>query len=170
VISRQTFLGYPERGEEGQLTEFTDAYSRASKTFRAVTDVALRRHGVHLGQNLLLDALAGQDGQTPGELAAAIRVTVPTVVKMSTRMAAAGLIDRRRDAKDNRLVRLYLTRAGRALLEPVSRELEEIDRRTTAALTRTERRTLIKLLNRVSAESEALQLEWTGGTMDGPAC
>jgi DNA-binding MarR family transcriptional regulator len=89
---------------------------------------------------------------------------------MSTRMAAAGLIDRRRDAKDNRLVRLYLTRAGRALLEPVTRELEEIDRRTTAALTRTERRTLIKLLNRVSAESEALQLEWTGGTMDGPAC
>lgn len=152
------------------MTDFTDAYSRASKAFRAVTDTALRRHGLHLGQNLLLDVLVRQDGQTPGELAAAIRVTVPTVVKMSTRMAAAGLLERRRDTRDNRLVRLYLTDAGRALTAPVDAALQEIDQRATARLSKTERSTLIKLLNRVSEDAEALQAEWNASPADGPVC
>jgi len=38
------------------MSEFTDEYTRASKTFRAVTELALRRHGLHLGQNLVLAA------------------------------------------------------------------------------------------------------------------
>lgn len=151
------------------MTDFTDAYSRASKTFRAVTDTALRRHGLYLGQHLLLEALGRRDGQTPGELAAAVRVTVPTVVKMSTRMATAGLLNRRRDSKDNRLVRLYLTDAGRALMDPVAAELAEIDRRATARLSKSERTTLIKLLNCVSEDAEALQADWNAGPGRQPA-
>lgn len=61
------------------MTDFTDTYGRASKTFRAVMEVALGRHGLHLGQNLVLAALAERDGQTPGEIAAAVHVTTPTI-------------------------------------------------------------------------------------------
>jgi DNA-binding MarR family transcriptional regulator len=142
------------------MTEFTDACTRVSKTFRAVTEVALRRHGLYLGQNLVLAALADQDGRTPGEVAAAVRVTTPTIVKMANRMAAAGLLSRRRDDPDKRLVRLYLTPAGRRLCRPLQAELQLVDRRLTAGLTKSERRTLLALLGKVSDNGQALLDEW----------
>lgn len=142
------------------MTDFTDTYSHASKTFRAVTEAALRRHGLHLGQNRLLAALARRDGQTPGELAAALYTSTPTIVKMATRMTAAGLLTRRRDDPDNRLVRLYLTESGRRLCGPIDRELRAVDNRLTAGLTKSERATLLALLTRVSDNGQALLTEW----------
>jgi len=142
------------------MSEFTDEYTRASKTFRAVTELALRRHGLHLGQNLVLAALADRDGQTPGEVAAAVHVSTPTIVKMANRMAAAGLLTRRRDDVDKRLVRLQLTTAGRRLCRPVDSELELVDQRLTEGLTKTERRTLLALLAKVSDNGQALLTEW----------
>jgi len=148
------------------MTDFTSAYIRASKTFRAVTELSMRPLGLHLGQHLLLARLAERDGQTPGELAAAIRVTVPTVVKMSGRMAKAGWLTRRRDDRDNRLVRLHLTPAGRALLEPIQSALEDIDTRATAGLSERERAQLLKLLDRVSTNAEKLLQEWNAEAAD----
>ncbi|WAX55386.1 MarR family transcriptional regulator [Jatrophihabitans cynanchi] len=142
------------------MSEFTDEYTRASKTFRAVTELALRRHGLHLGQNLVLAALADRDGQTPGEVAAAVHVSTPTIVKMANRMAEAGLLTRRRDDFDKRLVRLHLTPAGRRLRRPVDAELELVDQRLTEGLTKTERRTLLTLLAKVSDNGQALLTEW----------
>jgi DNA-binding MarR family transcriptional regulator len=142
------------------MSEFTDEYTRASKTFRAVTELALRRHGLHLGQNLVLAALADRDGQTPGEVAAAVHVSTPTIVKMANRMAEAGLLTRRRDDFDKRLVRLHLTPAGRRLRRPVDSELELVDQRLTEGLTKTERRTLLTLLAKVSDNGQALLTEW----------
>jgi DNA-binding MarR family transcriptional regulator len=142
------------------MSEFTDEYTRASKTFRAVTELALRRHGLHLGQNLVLAALADRDGQTPGEVAAAVHVSTPTIVNMANRMAEAGLLTRRRDDFDKRLVRLHLTPAGRRLRRPVDAELELVDQRLTEGLTKTERRTLLTLLAKVSDNGQALLTEW----------
>ncbi len=79
----------------------------------------MQRHGLRFSQNHLLAVLWDQDGRTPGDIAAKLHVTTPTVVKMATRMAATGLLRRRRDSKDNRLVRLWLTETGRALRKPV---------------------------------------------------
>src|SRR5690349_10377813 len=106
----------------------------------------MRRHGLHLGQNLLLAALWERDGCTPGEIAAAVNVTTPTVVKMATRMAAAGLLTRRRDDHDNRLVRLWLTDAGRALQAPVEEERRLMEEQITAGLTPAERTHLLAAL------------------------
>lgn len=142
------------------MTDFTDACTLLSKTFRSVTEAALRRHGLHLGQNLVLTALAERDGQTPGEIAAAVHVTTPTIVKMANRMAVGGLLTRRRDDSDKRLVRLYLTPAGRRLGGPVEAELRLVDQRLTEGLSDGQRRTLLRLLARVSANADAVLHEW----------
>ena len=97
------------------MPEFLDLHGKTTKALRALAEAAMQRHGLHLGQNLLLAALWERDGRAPGEIAAALRVTTPTVVKMADRMTKAGLLARRRDDRDNRLVRLWLTDAGRAL-------------------------------------------------------
>ncbi|MFF3409224.1 MarR family winged helix-turn-helix transcriptional regulator [Streptomyces sp. NPDC002742] len=139
------------------MPEFLDLHGRTSKVLRALADAAMRRHGLHVGQNHLLAALWERDGRTPGEVAAALNVTTPTVVKMADRMTTAGLLARRRDDRDNRLVRLWLTDAGRALQEPVEAERRLIEEKVTADLTETERECLLNALAKVNrAASELL--------------
>lgn len=131
------------------MPEFLDLHGSTSKVIRALADADMRRHGLHLGQNQLLAALWERDGSTPGEIAAAAGVTTPTVVKMATRMAAAGLLTRRRDEHDNRLVRLWLTEDGRALRGPVEADRQRLEERLTADLTDAERTHLLRALAKI---------------------
>jgi MarR family transcriptional regulator, organic hydroperoxide resistance regulator len=117
-------------------------FTRASKLMRAAADEAYSRHGVRLGQNLVLAALADEDGLTPGELAERLQVTTPTIVKMATRMETAGLLRRTRDHKDARLVRLYLTDRGRAAHGPIEDERLRLQERALAGLSDAEQREL----------------------------
>lgn len=131
------------------MPEFLDLHSKTTKALRAVTDIALRRHGVHLGQDHLLAALWEQDGRTPGEVAVTVNVTTPAVTKVATGMAEAGLIVRRRDDRDNRLVRLWLTDSGRALQAPIERERRAIEDKILADLSDIERTHLLSALAKI---------------------
>jgi MarR family transcriptional regulator, organic hydroperoxide resistance regulator len=128
------------------MPDFLDLHGRTSKALRALTEAEMRRHGLHYGQDLVLAVLWERDGRTPGEVAAALRVTTPTIVKMATRMTAAGLLTRRRDDRDNRLVRLWLTESGQALKEPVRAARQSLEDAVTADLTETERWHLLNTL------------------------
>jgi DNA-binding MarR family transcriptional regulator len=131
------------------VPEFLELHSKTSKLLRAAADTAVQRHGLRLGQDHLLAALWAEDGRTPGEIAAAVNVTTPAVTKLATRMAESGLLERRPDGRDNRLVRLWLTPAGRALQGPVEAERQALEDRITATLTKTERTQLLKALNKI---------------------
>ena len=146
------------------MPEFLDLHSRTAKVLRAVAEGAMRRHGLHLGQNLLLAALWEHDGRTPGEVAAALNVTTPTVVKMATRMTTAGLLTRRRDDRDNRLVRLWLTDAGRALQEPIEAERQTMEEAITADLTDAERAHLLSALAKIHHSANDLLSRPISGT------
>ncbi|WP_328606569.1 MarR family transcriptional regulator [Amycolatopsis sp. NBC_00345] len=145
------------------MPEFLELHGRTNKAIRALADTAMRRHGLHEGQNVLLAVLWTTDGATPGEIAAKLRVTTPTVVKMATRMTTAGLLTRRRDDKDNRLVRLWLTDAGRALQEPVETARQEIEEKVTAGLTEAEHKHLMSALAKVNAAASELLAEAGSG-------
>ena len=131
------------------MPEFLELHSKTSKLLRAAADNAVQRHGLRLGQDHLLAALWAQDGRTPGEIAAAVNVTTPAVTKLATRMAESGLLERRPDPHDNRLVRLWLTPAGRALQAPIEAERQQLEDRITATLTKTERAQLMKALTKI---------------------
>jgi MarR family transcriptional regulator, organic hydroperoxide resistance regulator len=131
------------------VPEFLEMHSKTAKALRAVADAAMRRHGLRLGQDHLLAVLWERDGSAPGEIAAAVNVTTPAVTKVATRMAEAGLLTRRRDDRDNRLVRLWLTEAGRALREPVEAERRLMEEKLTADLTETEREHLMRALAKI---------------------
>jgi DNA-binding MarR family transcriptional regulator len=109
------------------MAELLDLYGRTTKVVQAATDAALRRHGLRLGQDHLLAQLWDEDGRAPGELAAALGVTTPAVTKGATVLEKAGLLERRPDPKDNRLVRLWLTEKGRRLRAPVERARREVE-------------------------------------------
>jgi MarR family transcriptional regulator, organic hydroperoxide resistance regulator len=131
------------------VADFVARFTRAAKLMRSAADVAYRRHGVRVGQNLLLEVLWANDGLTPSEVARRLRLATPTVVKMATRMQAAGLLTRRPDESDARLVRLHLTERGRALRGPLEAERRALEERATANLTSDERRQLLAALDKV---------------------
>jgi DNA-binding MarR family transcriptional regulator len=119
---------------------------------REAADEAMSRHGVRVGQNLLLEVLWETDGLTPGELADRLHIATPTVVKSATRMEATGLLARRRDEHDARLVRLYLTTHARSIRTAVETERDTLAQRATAGLTATERRALVRALTKIVDE------------------
>jgi DNA-binding MarR family transcriptional regulator len=138
------------------MPEFLDLHGRTSKALRALAETEMRSHGLHFGQDLVLAVLWERDGRTPGEVAAVLHVTTPTIVKMATRMTAAGLLTRRRDDRDNRLVRLWLTEAGQALKEPVRAARQKLEDKVTADLTETERQHLLNMLATIHRTSSGL--------------
>lgn len=143
------------------MPDFLDLHGRTSKVLRALAERDMRRHGLHLGQNHVLAVLWREDGRTPGEMAAALNVATPTVVKMATRMTTAGLLVRRRDEHDNRLVRLWLTDRGRELREPVEADRKALSDKVTADLSDIERRYLMSALEKVNRAA--------AGLLGGPA-
>ncbi|MBP2708184.1 MarR family transcriptional regulator [Microbispora sp. RL4-1S] len=137
------------------MSELLRLFTRTHKLLRAATDAAMSEHGVRVGQNLVLEVLWKHDGLTPGELAARLGVTTPTMVNTAGRMEAAGLLTRRRDETDRRLVRLYLTDRGRDAEAPVQEARRRIEERVTATLTEEERRCLHSALTKIYAELSA---------------
>jgi MarR family transcriptional regulator, organic hydroperoxide resistance regulator len=134
------------------MNELLALFTRSSKLARAAADEAMSRHGVRVGQNLLLEILWEADGLTPGELAGRLHVATPTVVKSANRMAATGLLLRKPDPADARLVRLYLTDRARAVRRDVEHERDELERRMTATLTPAEREHLRSALIKIIAQ------------------
>jgi DNA-binding MarR family transcriptional regulator len=71
--------------------------------------------GLYRGQPPVLFTLWNQDGLTHGELAEKLEITPATVTRMIQRMEKTGFVQRRPDASDERISRVYLTEAGRTV-------------------------------------------------------
>lgn len=140
------------------MSEFLTLFTRASRLLRAAADEAMSRHGVRVGQNIILEALWQEDGLTPGELARRLQLATPTVVNAATRMEAAGLLIRKRDRADARLVRLHLTRRARSVQAAIRRERSALEQRVTDRLSIQERRhlhsALAKIIDALSNDQE----------------
>jgi MarR family transcriptional regulator, organic hydroperoxide resistance regulator len=122
------------------------AVAKAFKGINAELSRRLEPHGVHPGQDYLLDELWREDGQTLGALAARIGVEVPTAVRTVSRMEAAGLLRREPDPADGRRVLVRLTARGRALEGVVPPILAEVTERATTGMSAAERDELLRLL------------------------
>lgn len=92
---------------------------QAAKAHRSVVATALAELDLYIGQDLLLFQLWEEEGMAQHELADRLNVEPSAVTKMLKRMEAAGWIERRSDATDARVSRVFLTEQGRALEEPV---------------------------------------------------
>ncbi len=64
---------------------------------------------------------SGTDGPTIGDVAERLLIRHHSAVELINRAETSGLVKRSRDAEDQRVVRLSLTRSGAAKLERISR-------------------------------------------------
>lgn len=130
--------------------QFRDVLARVSREIKGASADGMRRLGVHIGQNFLLEELWKEDGLTLGDLARRMSVEVPTATRMTKRMESAGLVTRTTDPNDRRLIRVSLTEQGQALRDALPEVLDEVARRALRDLTDDQRAQLIELLGRVA--------------------
>jgi DNA-binding MarR family transcriptional regulator len=105
--------------------------------------------GLYRGQPRLLSALWKEEGLTHSELAERTRVSPATISKMIQRMEKAGFLERRADDEDQRVSRVYLTNAGRAVQDRVDAAFAQLQRETLAGFDDEERKLLRGFLLRI---------------------
>jgi DNA-binding MarR family transcriptional regulator len=116
---------------------------------RSRAQARLAEIDLHPGQELLLLRLSATDGVTQSELADELCVQPPTVTKMLDRLEKAGSVVRKPDPEDQRVSRVYLTGAGRALQGPIHDTWRRLEEEGFANLTLDERVLLRRLLMQV---------------------
>ncbi len=84
-----------------------------NRTYKPMLDAM----GITYPQYLVLNALAENDGLTVGAIADRLALESSTVTPPVKRMEQAGLVERRRSIADERQVHVWLTEAGRALVD-----------------------------------------------------
>ena len=95
--------------------------------------------GLYRGQPRVLHALWDQEGLTHTELSRKLRVQPATITKMIQRMEKAGFVERRHDLDDQRVSRVYLTAAGRAIREDVQQAWRRLEEEAFAGFAKEER-------------------------------
>jgi DNA-binding MarR family transcriptional regulator len=123
----------------------------AARLLRSSADAALAPLGVAAPAFGVLLRLAERDGLSQAELARHQAVEAPSMCRMVDRLERDGLVERRRDGDDRRVVRVHLTDRGQAALADGTTLLAPHETRVAAALTADERRQLINLLDRLGA-------------------
>jgi MarR family transcriptional regulator, organic hydroperoxide resistance regulator len=145
--------------EDWKLPELDGVDDLSADAFRAFL-AAARRHfkamiasmagsGSHPGQAMCLRLLSVNDGASQRDVARMLHVAPPTVSKMLRGMENAGLVERRPDAADQRLTRVYLTEAGRERSEHMGVAVRGYVNSTFGTLSEDELRELARLLRKL---------------------
>ncbi|MFH5186854.1 MarR family winged helix-turn-helix transcriptional regulator [Paenibacillus sp. TAB 01] len=138
--------------------ERQDIYESESLTFILSRMMKLRRSNVHLllrdqevypGQPPLLFHLSRHEGQSQKEIAQHLQLTPATVTVMLKRMEKTGHIERRADARDQRISRAYLTAKGRAALDEVKEAMDYLEIQCFQNISLEEKQLMRRLLLRM---------------------
>lgn len=121
------------------------------RAHRNLVATALDEISVHVGQDHFVYRLAVEEGITQTQLAEVLCVDASTVTKTLLRLERDGVVERRADADDARVSRVYLTTRGRALLSPVVKIWTQAEQQLIKDLSQADRTRLRRLLQQVLA-------------------
>lgn len=85
-------------------------------------------------QYAALKVLWEDDGQTAAGLGTRLLIDSATITGVVDRLESAGLLERRSDAQDRRVHRLFLTERGRALQRPLDAAMDRLNAEARALL------------------------------------
>ena len=132
--------------------------AQVSQAYRALSDDFMDSIDMHRAQAGLLCQLYAHNGMTQSEIAEQLGVQGATVTSILQRMEEAGLVTRRRDDDDNRLVRVYLTEAGLQKERAINEQFVKLEGAVFEGLSESgraeARRLLQQLLRNMSAKVE----------------
>jgi DNA-binding MarR family transcriptional regulator len=145
------------------------AKTKRSETMNRVQTVArlsrtalaakLLEHGFYAGQDQIMLALARDDGQTPGQLAARIGVRPPTITKTINRLQNQGFLNKKASDEDGRQAHVLLTDAGREAIRNIEKSVRKTEKQALKGLDKKDQKALLKLLARIEGNLSGIPAE-----------
>lgn len=119
------------------------------RAYRSIVEDWINSAGLRRAQVVMLVELCEQEGISQIELAERAAINSATVSEMLLMLEEAQLIVRRRDAQDRRLVRVYLTEAGRAKEADFRREFMHFEMTMFEGVSAEQRQTMRQVLHQL---------------------
>lgn len=136
-----------------------------TKLLQATLSARLATEGGTLSTWIVLRQAVQGDGElSQRALADRIVIDGATLVRHLDRLEADGLIERRRDPADRRVVRVAVTDAGRGMYERLARVADRLEAELTVVLSDEQRRALFDTLERLQDRLNELAGERDAGT------
>ncbi|MCB2100498.1 MAG: MarR family transcriptional regulator [Rhodobacterales bacterium] len=108
----------PSESDPGFVADYLPyLLARASHAISAQFHAHVVAKGVPVAHWRVLATLSDGDGMTIGDLARVVLYKQPTLTKVVDRLERDGLVERRTIDRDRRKVRVFITAAGRALVD-----------------------------------------------------
>ena len=136
--------------------DFGFRVARIARRLRQAVDAELRTFGLTEATWRPL-AYVGRlgGGVRQKELATALSIEGPTLVRLLDNLERRGLIERREDETDRRARGIYLTRAGRELAVRVAKVGTEVQARALAKVTPADLETCQRVLDQIERELDS---------------
>lgn len=132
--------------------------NRAGARIAAAFSEEVRPLGATLQTWRVLAALREQDGRRMGDLSETTSIEVSTLSRLVDGMETRGLVARRRDSRDARVILLHVTPAGRRLAQRILPIAERYETVALAGFNAGEAESLKAALRRLYANMDALNV------------
>jgi DNA-binding MarR family transcriptional regulator len=123
--------------------------AQVCQAYRSLSDTFTDEIAMYRAQATVLCRLYVQDGMTQSEIGDQLSVQGATVTNILQRMEESGLVSRRRDAEDNRLVRVYLTESGREKERAITEQFLKLESTVFEAISEDDRALFRRILNQM---------------------
>lgn len=154
-VGKKSKSGKKKDHRDYTLADLSPALTQAARSMRTVMTRSLTASGLYAGQDGVILALAASDGLPAGSLAQKLGVKAPTMTRTIGRMEAQGFVERRPDAEDARLTKVYLTETGRNSVSEIESSAATCDELATRGFTEKDIRSLVRLLKAIENNLQA---------------
>ena len=154
-VGKKSKSGKKKDHRDYTLADLSPALTQAARSMRTVMTRSLTASGLYAGQDGVILALAASDGLPAGTLAQKLGVKAPTMTRTIGRMEAQGFLERKADADDARLTKVYLTDLGRGSVAAIEQAATACDRLATLDFSEKEIRNLVRLLKAIDGNLQA---------------
>ena len=119
---------------------------RAQAALHVCLEEIVSAHGLGIAQFVVLSFLAETPGLANADLARRAFVTPQSMNEVLKRLESTGLVERRQNPANARILNAYLTRTGAGKWSAASSQVQELEARLLSGLTSDERQTLNRAL------------------------
>ncbi len=119
---------------------------RAQAAIHVRMEAIVSAHGLGIPQYVVLSLLAETPGLANADLARRAFVTPQSMNEVLKQLESTGLVERRRNPTNARILNAYLTRTGAKKRSAVSSQVQELEAHLLSGLTSDERQTLNRAL------------------------
>ena len=132
-----------------------------SRLRRTVFDDFMQPLGVTRSQWWVLAYVSRHDGMTQSDLANMLEIGKAALGSLVDRLEESGFVERRADAVDRRVKRIYLCSKGKQTIQEMSIQSHDMSERILEGMSMKERRMLAEQLNKVKQNLRRIKSEMT---------